>query len=85
MRALLDPNSVDFIVEIQNIIADQKPDIVHDKEAAVNYFSFHPKNSKQRRSGETSLDRRAEGKDQWVSFDDQKTLKQKADWANDLG
>ncbi|KAA8652731.1 uncharacterized protein ATNIH1004_001636 [Aspergillus tanneri] len=51
--------------EIQDIIADQNPHVVHDKEAAVKYFTF--------------------GTDQWVSFDDDETFKQKIDWANDVG
>lgn len=38
---------------------------VHDKEAAVNYFTFND--------------------DQWVSYDDKTTFKQKADWAKDIG
>ncbi|PIG87825.1 hypothetical protein AARAC_011883 [Aspergillus arachidicola] len=51
--------------EIQDILAAEKPKVVHDKEAAVNYMIFKG--------------------DQWVSFDDKETFKQKVDWANDVG
>lgn len=51
--------------EIQDIIADQKPKIVHDQEAAVNYLTF--------------------SNNQWVSWDDKITFKQKTDWANSVG
>lgn len=51
--------------EIQDIIESDSPDVIHDEEAAVNYFTFDS--------------------DQWVSFDDEKTFKQKVDWANGLG
>ena len=51
--------------EIQDIIQSEKPTIIHDKEAAVNYFAFKD--------------------DQWVSYDDKVTMKQKVDWANSLG
>lgn len=37
----------------------------HDKEAAVNYFTFDD--------------------NQWVSYDDKTTFKQKVDWANEIG
>ncbi|KAE8150566.1 hypothetical protein BDV25DRAFT_172049 [Aspergillus avenaceus] len=37
----------------------------HDKEAAVNYFTFDD--------------------NQWISYDDKTTFKQKIDWANDIG
>ncbi|CAI7636880.1 unnamed protein product [Penicillium crustosum] len=51
--------------EIQDIIRDQKPKIIHDKEAAVNYIVFDD--------------------DQWVSFDNNETFKQKVDWADSVG
>lgn len=51
--------------EIQDIIKDQKPKIIHDKEAAVNYIVFDD--------------------DQWVSFDNKETFKQKVDWADSVG
>ncbi|KAJ5400883.1 hypothetical protein N7465_011372 [Penicillium sp. CMV-2018d] len=51
--------------EIQNIIKDQKPKIIHDKKAAVNYIVFDD--------------------DQWVSFDNNETFKQKVDWADSVG
>ncbi|OGM50923.1 hypothetical protein ABOM_000717 [Aspergillus bombycis] len=38
---------------------------IHDKEAAVNYFTFDD--------------------NQWISYDDKTTFKQKIDWANDIG
>lgn len=38
---------------------------VHDKEAAVNYFTFD--------------------NDQWISYDDKTTFKQKINWANSIG
>ncbi|KAK6433413.1 hypothetical protein LTR95_010408 [Oleoguttula sp. CCFEE 5521] len=53
--------------EIMDIIADQKPDVVHDKDAAANYIVF------------------GDNKDQWVSYDDEVTFKQKVDWANSVG
>ncbi|OQO13612.1 hypothetical protein B0A48_01841 [Cryoendolithus antarcticus] len=53
--------------EIMDIIADQKPDVVHDKDAAANYIVF------------------GDNKDQWVSYDDAVTFKQKVDWANSVG
>lgn len=72
--------------EIQDIIKDQKPEIIHDKEAAINYFAFTNKDSKKKRSDDgNDFGKRADEKDQWVSFDDKKTMKQKVDWANDLG
>ncbi|KAB8227369.1 uncharacterized protein BDW43DRAFT_323913 [Aspergillus alliaceus] len=37
----------------------------HDKEAAVNYFTFDD--------------------NQWISYDDKTTFKQKIDWANEIG
>ncbi|KAG8165716.1 hypothetical protein KVR01_004268 [Diaporthe batatas] len=39
--------------------------VIHDKEAAVKYFSWD--------------------KNQWISFDDEETFKQKVDWGNDIG
>ena len=38
---------------------------IHDKTAAVNYFTFD--------------------NDQWISYDDNTTLKQKTDWAKSVG
>lgn len=58
-----DDNRTSF--EIQDIIADENPKIIHDKEAAAKYFTF--------------------SRDHWVSFDDKDTLKQKVDWANEIG
>jgi len=72
--------------EIQDIIKDQKPNIIHDKEAAVNYFTYTHKDAKRKRSDDgNEHDKRADDKNQWVSFDDKTTMKQKVDWANDLG
>lgn len=72
--------------EIQDIIADQKPEIIHDKEAAVNYFTYTHKDAKKKRSTDgKAFDKRDDVKDQWVSFDNKETMKQKVDWANDLG
>ena len=72
--------------EIQDIIKDQKPNIIHDKEAAVNYFAYTHKDAKRKRSDNVNNNvKRADGKDQWVSFDDKTTMKQKVDWANELG
>lgn len=57
--------------EVQDIIAKSKKskkraiNVIHDKEAAVKYFSFD--------------------KDQWISYDDAETFKQKVDWANEAG
>ncbi|KAL4812489.1 bacteriodes thetaiotaomicron symbiotic chitinase [Aspergillus spinulosporus] len=51
--------------EIQDIISEEDPEIIHDKDAGVKYFTF--------------------GNDQWVSFDDEDTFKQKTDYANDVG
>lgn len=53
--------------EIRDIMKDQKPKVVHDKEAAVKYFKYGSDN------------------DQWVSYDDKETFKQKVDWANKVG
>ncbi len=50
-----------------DIIKSQKPKIIHDDKAAVNYFVY------------------GESKDQWVSYDDAKTFKQKVDFANSVG
>ncbi|KAJ5487608.1 hypothetical protein N7530_001908 [Penicillium desertorum] len=51
--------------EIQDIIADKNPKIIHDMDAAVKYFTF--------------------SNDQWVSFDDEDTFKEKVKWANSIG
>jgi chitinase len=57
--------------EIMSVLKDtsgKKRDTIspmHDKEAAVNYFTFDH--------------------DQWVSFDDETTFKQKVDWADTIG
>ena len=53
--------------EIMDIIKDQKPKLIHDAEAAINYIQFGSAN------------------DQWVSYDDSITFKQKVDWANGVG
>ena len=73
--------------EIQDIIAQQKPEIVHDQDAAVNYFTFSTNAKKSKRSTTDPLNERENENenDQWVSFDDKKTMKQKVDWANELG
>ncbi|KAG6194205.1 hypothetical protein E4U10_003178 [Claviceps purpurea] len=52
--------------EVQEILKKNPSiKIIHDKQAAVKYFTFD--------------------KDQWVSFDDQDTFKQKVEWANSVG
>ncbi|KAI1798649.1 chitotriosidase-1 [Daldinia bambusicola] len=53
--------------EIMDIINDQKPKFVYDKEAAANYIVFGDKH------------------DQWISYDDATTFKQKVEWANEVG
>ena len=53
--------------EIMDIIAEEKPKVVHDSKAAVNYITFR------------------DNKDQWISYDDATTLKQKVDWADKMG
>lgn len=52
--------------EIMDIINNQKPKVVHDADAAINYMTF------------------GDNHDQWVSFDDATTLKQKVEWANSV-
>ncbi|KAF2130126.1 glycoside hydrolase family 18 protein, partial [Dothidotthia symphoricarpi CBS 119687] len=54
--------------EIQDILNKNKKralSVVHDKEAAVKYFSWDD--------------------NQWISYDDAESFKQKKDWANDIG
>ncbi|EFQ98549.1 chitotriosidase-1 [Nannizzia gypsea CBS 118893] len=53
--------------EIMDIIKNEKPEVVHDAEAAVNYFAY------------------GDQKDQWISYDDSKTLQQKVKWADSKG
>ncbi|KAL4938539.1 hypothetical protein BDV06DRAFT_215028 [Aspergillus oleicola] len=48
--------------EINRVINRYDPEVVYNKQAAVNWFTWN--------------------NDQWVSFDNSKTLKQKADFAN---
>ncbi|UKZ93576.1 uncharacterized protein TrAFT101_008486 [Trichoderma asperellum] len=52
--------------EVQDILK-KNPNIkiIHDKEAAVKFFTFNT--------------------NQWISFDDRDTFKQKIEWANDAG
>lgn len=52
--------------EVQDILK-RNPNIkiIHDKEAAVKFFTFNT--------------------NQWISFDDKDTFKQKIEWANDAG
>ena len=80
------PTYLTCLLEIQDIIKDQKPDIIHDKEAAVNYFTYEHKDSNSKRSVDgNDLVQRDNANNQWVSFDDKTTMKQKVDWANKLG
>ncbi|KAG6039144.1 hypothetical protein E4U41_003160 [Claviceps citrina] len=52
--------------EVQDILKkNSNIKVIHDKEAAVKYFTFDT--------------------NQWISYDDRDTLKQKVDWANDVG
>ncbi|KFA55929.1 hypothetical protein S40293_08857 [Stachybotrys chartarum IBT 40293] len=53
--------------EIMDIIDDENPEVVHDREAAAKYFVFGDNN------------------DQWISFDDEDTMEQKIQWANEVG
>ncbi|KAH6687317.1 symbiotic chitinase [Plectosphaerella plurivora] len=51
--------------EVQDILKKNKITPIHDKEAAVKYFTFD--------------------KDQWISYDDADTFKQKIEWADSVG
>lgn len=56
--------------EIQDILsksskAKRDIQVIHDKEAAVKYFTWDS--------------------DQWISYDDADTFKQKVEWADDVG
>ncbi|PNY25607.1 Symbiotic chitinase [Tolypocladium capitatum] len=51
--------------EVQDMLKNDKITPVHDKEAAVKYFSW--------------------GNDQWISYDDAETFKQKIEWADSIG
>lgn len=52
--------------EVQEILKKNPSiKIMHDKQAAVKYFTFD--------------------KNQWISYDDKDTFKQKVEWANSVG
>lgn len=52
--------------EIQQILSNNSDiKVIHDKEAAVKYFTWDT--------------------NQWISYDDEDTFKQKIDWANSIG
>ncbi|KAI9831288.1 MAG: hypothetical protein M1826_003727 [Phylliscum demangeonii] len=53
--------------EIMDIINREKPQVVHDSDAAAKYFQY------------------GDQQDQWVSYDDAVTFKQKVDWAKSVG
>lgn len=51
--------------EVQDILKKHSITPIHDKEAAVKYFSWD--------------------NNQWISYDDAETFKQKIDWADSVG
>lgn len=81
------PGSLAYF-EIMDIIKKQDPRIIHDEEIAVKYFQYGRLIMSQASPAETTTNRSwAPGarKDQWISFDDKETFKQKVDWANEIG